>query len=322
MEERQIELSHSNYRRISPHLIPNIFIIKSRVSLGQHWHRIFGRNERGMESQMGCGFNVLAYLQILPREVAQEFINMLVKDDYDEIGLLIPSMIIFLELYFREHLYIDRYYWDWSENGIDTDLSITNFFDKLMDEMRREYDLQRENLDQEFYFYTIFKLLFDIETGLGHSVILRFNALENVFDVIDPQKDRITPVELYKHYLCSHLAGMYSGASVIVHNLPENELENTHIPHRRGSRRRNSRNRGTHRRSSQQRGYNSRRTRNNRGNHRRSIISQSIIRGGTKIHDSDFSHLSKLEEQKLEEASNKEDMFFKKLNKSKKLKKI
>jgi hypothetical protein len=93
------------------------------------------------------------------------------------------------------------------------------------------------------------------------------------------------------------------------------ELENTHIPHRRGSRRRNSRNRGTHRRSSQQRGYNSRRTRNNRGNRNRSIISQSIIRGGTKIHDSDFSHLSKLEEQKLEEASNKEDMFFKKLKK-------
>ena len=324
MEERQIKLSHSNYRRISPHLIPNIFIIKSRVNLGQNWHRIFGRNERGMESQMGCGFNVLAYLQILPREVAQEFINMLVKDDYDEIGLLIPSMIIFLELYFREHLYIDRYYWDWSENVIDTDLSITNFFDKLMDEMRREYDSQRENLGQETYFYTIFKLLFDIETGLGHSVILRFNALEDVFDVIDPQKDRITPVELYKHYLCSSLAGMYSGASVIVHTPPENELENTHVSrhrdshrrdsHRRGSRRRGSQQRTSRRRGSQQRGYNSRRTRNNRGNRNRSIIDQSIIRGGAKAPDSDFSHLSKKQEQKLKEASDKATRFFKEIN--------
>ena len=306
MEDRQIELLHSNYRRISPHLIPNIFIIKSRVSLGQHWQRIIGRTARGMESQMGCGFNVLAYLQIIPREVAQEFINMIVKDD-DEIGLLIPSMINFLELYFREHLYLGRYYWDWSENGIDTNLSIHQFFDKLMDEMYREYDLHRERLDQEIYFYTIVKLLFDVETGLGHSVILRFNSLENVFDVIDPQKDRITPVEQYKQYLCSSLADMYSGASVIVHKAPENELENNSVS-RRGSRHISSRNRG-----SRQRVYNSRRTRNNRGNRNRSIIDQSIIRGGAKAQDSDFSRLSKKQEQMLKEAYDKEKLFFKKI---------
>ena len=306
MEEGQIELLHSNYRRINPHLIPNIFIIKSRDSLGETWHRIFGRTARGMESLMGCGYNVLAYLQIIPREVAQEFINILVKED-DDIGLLLPSMINFLELYFRENLYLGRYYWDWSENGIDTNLSIHQFFDKLMDEMYIEYDLHRERLDQEIYFYTIVKLLFDIETGLGHSVILRFNSLENSFDIIDPQKDRITTLDIYKQYLCSSLAGMYSGASVIVHKAPENELENNSVS-RRGSRHRSSRNRG-----SRQRVYNSRRTRNNRGNRNRSIIDQSIIRGGAKAQDSDFSRLSKKQEQMLKEAYDKEKLFFKKI---------
>ena len=312
MDERQVQLFHSNYRRISPHLIPNIFIIKSRVRLGQHWHRIIGRTARGMESQMGCGFNVLAYLQIIPREVAQEFINMIVKDD-DEIGLLIPSMINFLELYFREHLYLDRYYWDWSESCPNTELCITNFFDKLMDEMRIEYDLQRENLYQEFYFYTIFKLLFDIESGLGHSVILRFNALENVFDVIDTQKDRITPVEQYKQYLCSSLADMYSGASIIVHTPPvhEQELENTSRHRTSTTNRRTRNNRGNRRRSTQHRS-----TRHRRNRELDNIINYSNISGGlkrNKIRDSDFSHLSKKQEQILQKASNKEDYFFKKI---------
>jgi hypothetical protein len=297
MEHRQVELLHSNYRRGSPHSIPNIFLIESRVSLSNDWHRIFGRTARGIEGLMGCGFNVLAYLHIIPREVAQEFTNMIVLDD-DEIGLLIPSMINFLELYFREHLYLDRYYWDWSENCPNTELSIHNFFNKLMDDMRREYDLQRENLGQELYFYTIFKLLFDTETGLGHSVILRFNALENIFDVIDPQKERITPVEQYKHYLNSSLAGMYSGASIIVHNPHENELEHS--------------SRGSQRRSSRRRNTSNRRTRNNRGNTRRNIITQ---RGGGGIIDSDFSHLNEKQLSKLKEASDKENKFFKNLKK-------
>jgi hypothetical protein len=296
MEHRQIELLHSNYRRGNPHSIPNIFLIESRVSLSDDWHRIIGRTARGMESQMGCGFNVLAYLHIIPREVAQEFTNMIVLDD-DDIGLLIPSMINFLELYFREHLYLDRYYWDWSENCSNPELSIHNFFDKLMNDMRREYDLQREILGQELYFYTIFKLLFDTETGLGHSVILRFDALKNEFDVIDPQKERITPIEGYKHYLNSPLADMYSGASMIIHNPSENEIEHSS----RGSTRRGS----TRRNSTRRNNYN-RRTRNNRGNTRRSIITQ---RGGGII-DSDFSHLNKKELSKLKESSEKENKFF------------
>jgi hypothetical protein len=293
MEHRPVELLHSNYRRGSPHSIPNIFLIESRVSLSDDWHRIFGRTARGIEGQMGCGFNVLAYLHIIPREVAQEFTNMIVKDD-DDVGLLIPSMINFLELYFREHLYLDRYYWDWSENCSNPELSIHNFFDKLMNDMRREYDLQRETEHPEMYFYTIFKLLFDIETGLGHSVILRFDALKNEFDVIDPQKERITPVEGYKTYLNSPLADMYSGASIIIH-----------IPHENASLRRSS----TRRSSTRRNNYN-RRTRNhrtNRGNTRRSMITQ---RGGGGIIDSDFSRLNKNQLSKLKEASDNENKFF------------
>jgi hypothetical protein len=309
MEHIQIELLHSNYRRDSSQSIPNIFLIESRVSLSNNWHRIIGRNARGMESQMGCGFNVLAYLHIIPREVAQEFTNRIVLDDDDGSGLLLPSMINFLELYFREHLYLERYYWDWSENCLDINLSINNFFDKLMDDMHREYDLQRETVPLEMYFYTIFKLLFDKETGLGHSVILRFDALKNEFDVIDPQKERITPVEGYKRYLKSSLADMYFGASVIVHNPSEHKLENSNSSLRGGSTRR----------SFQYTNNYNRKTRNNRGNcsnTRRSLISQ---RGwNTKLSDSDFSHLNKKQLSKLKKASDNENKFFKKFkNKTK-----
>ena len=179
--------------------------------------------------------------------------------------------------------------------------------------MRREYDLQRETLGEELYFYTIFKLLFDTETGLGHSVILRFDALKNDFDVIDPQKDRITPVEQYKQYLCSPLADMYSGASIIVHTPPEHELENTNISRRRGSRRRGS---TSNRRRHNNRGNNHRSTRRRRNRELDNIINYSNISGGLKINnirDSDFSHLSKKQEQILQKASNKEDSFFNKI---------
>jgi len=104
---------------------------------------------------------------------------------------------------------------------------------------------------------------------------------------------------VYKYYLNSSLGGMYSGASMIIHNPHENELEHS----TRGSRRR-----GSTRRTSQRRNNYNRRTRNNRGNTRRSIISQRGGEGG--ITDSDFSRLNKKQLSKLKEASEKENKFF------------
>jgi hypothetical protein len=162
----------------------------------------------------GCGWNVLAALDIVSREEAQARVNQLVTEqDADPLhpGLLVGNICDIIRA--RVHIPdIQQYYYPFAPFG-----------------QRDADDIQHQIISRFFprhtitepFMYMIVKLISNPITGLGHTILIAFHRQPDgsyhlfTFDV---QMNGFRPFTTFGAYLAGHPG--YHGISAIGYNQP------------------------------------------------------------------------------------------------------
>jgi hypothetical protein len=153
-----------------------------------------------MDSPMGCGYNVMVFLQFMKWREAFEHIKQMVLSKSP--GLMINGMINII-----------RGFPDYST------LSLRRVYLSFSDIDRRTYiehlcKMLRDSKGVTRYNYMITKLAIDESTGLGHTAILEYDSFTDIVSSIDPQKSRRKSIEKYVSYIENKGIG-YKGLSYI-----------------------------------------------------------------------------------------------------------
>lgn len=190
------------------------FCITGNKDLWNLWQQTGGPISVG-GSYMGCGYNVLAFLEIVTREEALNSIRGIVNSGSN--GLMIPEMIRHLneDSRYSQELQgkgLDRNYFFWK------DATQQQLLTELCNHLRGQSNGNR-------FIYTIMKLIIDPVSGLGHSVICEYDFRKNECSVIDAQKNRKTLASKYINYLTEGLGRVYHGFSYItVENIDDYDM--------------------------------------------------------------------------------------------------
>jgi hypothetical protein len=159
------------------------FILYYDKDLWDGW----GNPIKYMDSPMGCGYNVMVFLQLMKRREAFEYIKQIVLSDSD--GLMIDNMIKII-----------RGVPDYST------LSLKRVYLTFSNISRRSYiqhlcKMLRKSKTENRYSYMITKLCIDETSGLGHTAILEYDSFSDIVVSIDPQKLIRKSVDKYISYL-------------------------------------------------------------------------------------------------------------------------
>jgi len=155
---------------------------------------------RYMDSPMGCGYNVMVFLQFMKRKEAFDHIKQMALKESP--GLMIDGMInIIQNVPEFSTLSLKRVYLSFSH------ISRRSYIQNLCKILRKS---KKENR----YSYMITKLSIDETSGLGHTAILEYDSFSDIVVSIDPQKLRRETIEKYISYL-ENRESVYKGLSYI-----------------------------------------------------------------------------------------------------------
>jgi hypothetical protein len=172
------------------------FILYYDKDLWDDW----GNPIKYMDSPMGCGYNVMVFLQLMKRREAFEHIKQVALSDSD--GLMIDNII-------RVICGIPKY----------STLTLKRVYLTFSHINRRSYiqhlcKILRKSKTENRYSYMITKLCIDETSGLGHTTILAYDSFSDIIVSIDPQKSRVASIDQYISYLENKGRG-YKGLSYI-----------------------------------------------------------------------------------------------------------
>lgn len=187
---------------------PQLFTINTSTPLRTTWKQIaYG------SCPMGCGYNVLAWLNIISRQDAENGVKRICNNHNSNIrddGLVVAGMIEKINSAIGNQLQLERSFIPW------TQISQEQIFYWIFDQLRKSCEYYGMS-----YSYTIVKIQIGDPTNssLGHSVICSYNNSTGKCDVIDAQKNRTTEVSDYIKYLKSAERSYKYGLNFISHSV-------------------------------------------------------------------------------------------------------
>jgi hypothetical protein len=170
------------------HYIPryHMYLFESNTDLWDAWIQDGGKIIIE-NSPMGCGYNVLAMLQIITREQALNEIQNMISNVYTkESGLSLYSFSKILINYMGNFSFFQKL----ANYRIETRYYNFKHYDipSVVNNIITEFKPEGQGL----YYYAIIKLLINLNTNLGHTILMSLDTTTTpyTFEVLDPQKNR------------------------------------------------------------------------------------------------------------------------------------